>query len=414
MITRIRQLWNERKAWVIVVVLLASGALLGAVRYTSRTPSLATLVVTRGDFIDSLQFRGEVKALKSLSIVAPAEASDFQIVKLAGDGAPVKQGDVVVEFDKTRTEQDLAQSKSTLKSAQAEIDQARAKARLTEEEGLTAVMKARYSVEKAKLDASKQEVVSRIEGAEAKLKVSDEEQKLHELEEKLKADRASSQATIQSKIRAKQKAAYDVQRSELALTRMTLRAPLAGMISLVQVWRGDGESPFKPGDRAWAGAPIAELPDVSTLRISARVEETERGRLALEQIVTVRMDAIADREFSGKIEKISTIATSDFSGGWPFPRNFDLGIALDQADARLRPGMTAQLTVVVDKVPNALTIPVQASFQKSGQTVAYVWEGTKFHERVIEVGRRSGDRILVARGLQPDDRVALADPTAKE
>ena len=326
----------------------------------------------------------------------------------------VKQGDVVVEFDKTRTEQDLAQFKSTLKSTQAEIDQVRAKARLTEEEGLTAVMKARYDVEKAKLDASKQEVVSRIEGAEAKLKVADEEQKLHELEEKLKADRASSQATIQSKIQAKEKAAYDVQRSELALTKMTLRAPLAGMMSLVQVWRGDGESPFKPGDRAWAGAPIADLPDVSTLRISARVEETERGRLALQQIVAVHMDAIADREFSGKIEKISTIATSDFSGGWPFPRNFDLGITLDQGDARLKPGMTAQLTVVVDKVPNALTIPVQASFQKSGQTVAYVWEGTKFHERVIEVGRRSGDRILVVRGLQLDDRVALADPTAKE
>ena len=170
MTTRIRQQWNERKAWVIVVVLLASGALLGAVRYTNRTPSFPTLVVTRGEFIDSLQFRGEVKALKSLTIVAPAEAGDFQIVKLAGDGTPVKQGDVVVEFDKTRTEQDLAQFKSALKSAQAEIDQVRAKAHLTEEEGLTAVMKARYDVEKAKLDASKQEVVSRIEGVEAKLR----------------------------------------------------------------------------------------------------------------------------------------------------------------------------------------------------------------------------------------------------
>src|SRR3984893_17073014 len=236
MTTRIRQLWNERKAWVIVVVLLASGALLGAVRYTNRTPSFPTLVVTRGEFIDSLQFRGEVKALKSLTIVAPAEAGDFQIVKLAGDGTPVKQGDVVVEFDKTRTEQDLAQFKSALKSAQAEIDQVRAKAHLTEEEGLTAVMKARYDVEKAKLDASKQEVVSRIEGVEAKLKVADEEQKLHELEDKLKVHRASSQATIQSKIQDKEEAAYDVQRSELALTKMTLRARLAGMISLVQVW----------------------------------------------------------------------------------------------------------------------------------------------------------------------------------
>jgi HlyD family secretion protein len=205
-----------------------------------------------------------------------------------------------------------------------------------------------------------------------------------------------------------------VQRAERALTKMTLLAPLAGMVSLVSIWHPQGESPFKPGDRAWPGAPIAELPDVSTLQISARVEETERGRLASQQKVAVHMDAIADREFGGKIAQISTIATSDFSGGWPFPRNFDLGIALDQTDARLKPGMSAQLTVIVNKIPNALTIPVQASFQKSGETVAYVWAGSRFRERVIEVGRRSGDRILVVNGLSEDDRVALTDPTAKE
>ena len=414
MIARMRNLWAERKARIVVVVLLASGALFGAVRYSGRSPSVPTLVVKRGDFIDSVQFRGEVKALKSITIVTPAEAGDFQILKIAADGTPVKRGDVIVEFDKTRTVQDLAQYKSALKSAQAEIEQTRAKARLTEQEDLTAVMKARFDVETAKLDASKQEVVSRIEGAEAKLKVADGEQKLHEVEEKLKSDRLSDKSTIQSKIEASQKAAYDVKRAETALTKMTLTAPLAGMISLVPIWRGDTEAPLKPGDRAWAGAPIAELPDVSTLRISARVEETERGRLALQQPVTVHMDAIADREFSGKIEQISTIATSDFSGGWPFPRNFDLSIALDQTDARLKPGMTAQLTVVVEKVPNAITIPAQASFQKSGQTVAYVWAGSKFEERVIQVGRRSGDRILVAKGLRPDERVALVDPTAKE
>ena len=414
MIPRVRRLWTERRAYVIVAVLLASGALFGAVRYTGRSPSVPTLVVQRGDFVDSLQFRGEVKALKSVTMVVPAEAGEFQILKIVADGTPVKQGDVIVEFDKTRTEQDLAQFRSTLKSAQAEIDQARAQAKLTEQEDLTAVMKARFDVETAKLDASKQEIVSRIEGAEANLKLADAEQKLRELEQKLKSDRTSSQATTETKIQASQKAKFDVERAEHALTKMALQAPLAGTVSLISIWRPQGESAFKAGDTAWPGAPIAELPDVSTLRISARADETERGRLATQQIVTAHMDAIADREFSGRIQQISTIATSDFTGGWPFSRNFDLSISLDQADARLKPGMTAQLTVVVDKVPNALTIPAQAMFQKSGQNVAYVWAGSKFQERVIEIGRRNGDRILVVRGLRPDDRVALADPTAKE
>jgi HlyD family secretion protein len=414
MIAGARQAWSKPNVRIIVVVLVASGILFGAVRYTNRTPSVPTLVVKRRDFIDSLELRGEVKALESVTLVAPAEAGDFQILTIAADGTAVKRGDVVVQFDKTRVEQDLALFKSALNSAHAEIDQARAQERLTQEEDLTALMKARYDVESAKLDASKQEVVSSIEGAEARLKRADAEQKVHELEEKLKADRASSQAMIRNKIQASQKAAYDVQRAEHALTKMTLTAPLAGFISLVSIWHPQGESPFKPGDRAWPGAPIVELPDVSTLEISARVEETERGRLAVQQAVTAHMDAIADRQFSGRIAKISTIATPDFSAGWPFPRNFDLRIALDQADVRLRPGMTAQLTVIVDKVPNALTIPVQASFQKTGRTVAYAWAGSRFREREIVIGRRCGDRILVVKGLEPNDRVALADPTAKE
>jgi HlyD family secretion protein len=414
-IPRMKQLWLRRKVMIVVAVLLVcSGVVLGAVRYSNRSPEVPTFDVKRGEFIDSIQFRGEVKAMKSVTISAPAEAGDLQILKIVADGTQVKQGDVVVEFDKTKTEQDLAQHRSALKSAQAEIDQAKAQARLTEEEDVTAVKKSRFDVETARLDASKQEIVSKIEGAEANLKVADAEQKLHEVEEKLKADRAVSKATIESKIEASKKAAYDVQRAEQALTKMILRAPAGGMISLISMWHPGGEAPFKPGDRAWPGAPMAELPDVSTLRVSARADETERGRLALNETVSAQLDAIPDREFTGKIEQISTIATIDFSAGWPIPRNFNLVIGLDQGDARLKPGMTTQLTVVVERVPNALTIPVEASFQKSGHNVAYVWQGSKFEERVIDVGRRSRDRILVAKGLSPGERVALKDPSVKE
>ena len=59
-------------------------------------------------------------------------------------------------------------------------------------------------------------------------------------------------------------------------------------------------------------------------------------------------------------------------------------------------------------------MPAQALFQKSGQNMAYVWRGGQFEERTIEIGRRSGDKILVARGVTAGDKVALRDPTLKE
>jgi multidrug efflux pump subunit AcrA (membrane-fusion protein) len=415
MIQRFRQLTVRRKAMAIVILVLAgSGVVLGAVRLGKRSPTVPTYEVKRGEFLDSLQFRGEVKAMKSVTISAPAQAGDLQIIKVSAEGTVVKPGDAVVEFDKTKTEQDLAQFKSTLKSAEATIAQARAQARLTEEGDTTAVSKARYDVEAAKLEASKQEIVSKIEGEEANLKLADAEQTLREAETKQKSDQTLNHATIESAEQASKKANFDVVRAEHSLEQMTLRAPSAGTISLLQHWTGSADAPYRPGDRAWPGAAIANLPDATTLRISARVDETERGRLAANQSVMVQLNAIPDRQFTGHIERIGEIASMDFSSGWPITRNFILEIVLDQTDARFKPGISGQVTVIVDRVPDAITITAQAMFQKSGQNVAYVWRGTEFEERAIEIGRKSGDKIMVAKGVNVGEQVALKDPTAKE
>ncbi len=397
-----------------IIVLAGSGVVLGTVRLGRRSPTVPTYEVKSGEFLDSMQVRGEVKAMKSVTLSAPSGAGDLQIIKISGEGTAVKPGDVVVEFDKTKTEQELAQFRSTLKSAEAEIEQARAQARLAEEEDKTAVLKARYEVEGDKLEASKQEIVSRIEGAEAKLKLADAEQKLREAETKQKSDEALNQATIEGKEQASKKARFDADRAEHSLEKMSVRAPSVGTISLLQHWSGANMATYRPGDRAWPGAAIAELPDATTLRISARVDETERGRLAPKQPVTVQLNAIPDRQFTGHIEQIGAIASMDFSSGWPVTRNFVLEVVLDQTDARFKPGLTGQVTVVVDHVANAISIPAQAMFQKSGQNVAYVWRGTQFEERTLEVGRRSGDKIMVAKGVSAGEQVALRDPTAKE
>ena len=412
---RILDLWTKRKVLLVVILLAtASAAVYALAHLSTKAPTVPTFQVKRGEFLDVLQFRGELKAMKSVSITAPANAGDLQILKILPDGTQVKKGDVVVEFDPSKTQMDLAQDKSVLKSSQAGIDQVRAQGVLNEEADTTAVMKAKYDVQVAKLDASKAEVVSRIEGAEANLKLADAEQSLRQAEAQLKSDITVDQATIQDKKNASRKAEFAAHRAETSLASMSLKAPADGSVSLIAMWHNGGVAPFKAGERAWPGMLIAELPDASFMRIVARVDETARGRLAVSQPVPLQLDAIVDRQFSGKVERIGTIATSDFTAGWPIPRNFDLEISMDQADPRLKPGMTAQITIIVDRVPNAITIPAQASFLRSGQTVAYVWNGSAFQERAIQVERRSRDRVLVSSGLKVDDLVALKDPSGKE
>ena len=114
----LKTLWMKRRTLIVVLVLsAASVGVYGVVHYSSKPPAAPTFQVNRGEFLDALQFRGQLKAMRSVSITAPENAGDLQILKIAADGTQVKQGDVVVEFDPSKTQQDLAQDKSVLKSS---------------------------------------------------------------------------------------------------------------------------------------------------------------------------------------------------------------------------------------------------------------------------------------------------------
>jgi len=412
---RIHKWRPGKRALTGAATVVLAGLIFGAFRLASPAAKLSTGEVKRKEFVDYLEVKGEVKALRSVIIAAPYGAGDLQIMTLATNGAKVKKGDVLVEFDNTTVKQKLAQDQSALKSAEAEIQQSRAAARLKEEQDLTDVMAAKFAAQKARLDASKQEIVSVIEGEEAKLKLADALQKVTETEAKLKADRSAAAADLASKKQKQDQAAFQVQQDEHSLASLALKAPLDGVVALQNHWQPQGgPTPFKPGDRAWPGAAIAELPDPSTLKISARIEEAERGLLKLGQTGAVRVEAVPDGNFEGRIDTISPTASLDFNAGWPVPRNFSVEVALANGDARLAPGMGAVVRVAVDRVSDGIVIPSSALFRKAGRTVAYVRHGSKFEEITVEVLRRSGDEALIAKGLQPGEKLALKDPTLTE
>ena len=96
MIRSFEQVWARRKPVIAAGIVAACALLLGAIRYSHRTPAIPTIDVKRGEFLDSFQIRGEIAALKSIEITAPAEAGELQILKISADGAKVKAGDPIV------------------------------------------------------------------------------------------------------------------------------------------------------------------------------------------------------------------------------------------------------------------------------------------------------------------------------
>jgi multidrug resistance efflux pump len=397
---------------VVAVVAVAGFAMTSG----GAAPNATTVPVTHGDFVDFIQIRGDIRPAKSITLSAPLQSGgDLQITKLVKNGATVKKGDVLVEFDATSLEQRLAERRSDLKSAEGEIEQLQAQQRITLEEQKTALLKAKYDVERAKLDLGKRDLISEVEYQEAKLALSDAEQRLKETQAKEISAAAAAQADLVGKIRKRDKARFDVERTESGIAQLRLRAPADGVVNILtnprtQSMFGGGGTEFHEGDRAWAGATILELPDLSSIHLEARLDETDRGRLKVGQEAVVRIEAVPGKDFQAKVDLISVLARVDFSSGWPPVRNFDLGLILADPDSRIKPGMTATARIAADRLPDTTLVPVEAIFQKDGRPIVYRLNGSKFDEQPIEIIRRGREQAAVTAGVSAGDKLAVRRP----
>ena len=214
MIARLLKRLRSRNSLLTIAVLVLAGGGLFATVGRGSVPDLPTADVTRGEFVDALELRGEIRPLRSVVLSSPMQSGELQILKLANNGSKVKAGDIVVQFDGTTLERTIQEKQSELKQANAEIEQANAQARITNEQNATALMKAKYDIERAKLDINRGDTVSRLENEKAKLALGDAEQRLKELEEKVRSDKTGAEADLSSKLRKKEKAIFDLKRAE--------------------------------------------------------------------------------------------------------------------------------------------------------------------------------------------------------
>lgn len=190
------------------------------------------------------------------------------------------------------------------------------------------------------------------------------------------------------------------------LSKTKILAPMPGTVLSVPVVEGQvvvGAASVN------SGTTLMTLADLSSMVISTHINQVDIAKLQLHQAAEFHVDSIPDHKMTGKICLISPIATVKNN-----IKGFSVQVLIDSLDARIRPGMTADLTFPIKKVSKALSVPLSAVFtEEDDKRVVYIPGSTpeaKPQKRPVEVGVVNLDYAEIVSGLKEGDRVLLSKP----
>ncbi len=389
------------------VALLALLALAGACTRTSA--ELALVDVKRADLVIGVEVIGELAAVDSLDIKPPAlyETWDFKIAQLAPEGMDVKEGDPIVAFDPSEQVRNLETLANEAEAAKKKLDKKRDDAALARRDEQLAIAEAEAKLRKAGLKTSRPDDL-----------VASIEQKVLELDEEL-AKLGLDQARNKAKQAAKSDAAEiqkladhhaylekRVQETKEDIAKMAVKAPRAGTIVYPTNWRGEKK---KVGDSAWRMESVLQIVGLGKMVGNGEVDEIDMARVAVDQPVSIKLDALPDVQLRGKVQSIAKAVSPKSPTD---PSNIvKVKIELDAAEGvPLRPGMRFRGEVETERLSGVVQVPAEAVFVTPEGPVAYKATGDEVTRVKLTLGKRNASMIEVKAGLAPGDRVSRIDP----
>jgi len=197
------------------------------------------------------------------------------------------------------------------------------------------------------------------------------------------------------------------------LNKTTIKAPFAGIVVLNETFMDGQKRKPRTGDRVLQNQPLLYLPDISSMIVKTQVREIDLHKISIGQKCAIRTDAYPDTMFDGEITFLGILASGRVEG-MGGEKYFQLTVSLKGENSKLRPGMTARISVLADQVKNCLTIPIQAVFDEGGKKYCYKAAGSRFKKIQISVSRQNEDMAEIVSGIEKGDRITLVMPPLKD
>jgi len=273
-------------------------------------------------------------------------------------------------------------------------------------------------VRRAELDVQKNELVSTFDARKNDLALEQAKRVLAELEQDVKSRSASNQAAIALAQEKRNKAKLAMDQAQQNIQKMRVKAPMDGLVALEKnegaaggLFFGGMTLPeYREGDKVEPGRTVGQVIEPKEMELAAKVGELERNSIKEGQSVDIELDALPGSTFRGTVKTLGGVNSRRF---WEAETDakFDITIALISKDARMRPGLTAQLVIHGDPHKDVLCLPRQALFLKESRRVVYVKDGNNFEPREVKIQAENESRAAIE-GISVGTEVALVDPTA--
>ena len=238
---------------------------------------------------------------------------------------------------------------------------------------------------------------------------------LEQAEQELERERARSESRERQAIAKSEEQKGTLAMREKRVTRLEeqlrktkVLAPIDGVVQYPSDsgWRMN-DSVLAVGQKVYEGQTLLILPNTTQMIVSMRIHEADRHKVAEGMPVQVRVPAVPGQIFTGRISKIARFADSAHRWLNPNLKEHATEILLDQTDAPVSPGDSADIRIFIDQLSNVLAVPVQSVYTRG--TRSFVFVGGLGEPRLTEVklGQASTSMVEVSSGLSAGDRVLM-------
>lgn len=369
--------------------------------------------VQQGNFVATITETGELQALRSRVIIAPNYNWNYgrpTIVALEEEGTQVQQGDWVGQIDTTgvirymmEQENRLAIEKANLQQMVVEQETAMKNLEATLQEQEAALRQAEIDTQRTRFEAPTQQEISRLRLRMARIDYQKAKQNI----EHTKVIQEQDLLIQRNRIRQIQS---EINEAKRTIETYRLTAPADGMVVYKEHGRRRDREKVKVGDEIRRGSALIGLPDLSEMKALAAINETDIGKIRLDQKVRVRLDAFPDQMFEGKIIYIGKISQEEEDES--NVKVFEFEVLLENATSICRPGMTVSCEVIVAEYDNAMFVDNSYIVERDNQYYVILQRGGQKEWVPVTLGARNNETVVVQGDLQAGEK--LVDPTKEE